>query len=186
MKSLKFILAIIFYQFILLSCSFAYENDKCAETDNAIFFFLFFLSLEMRIEENLAELDNSDENEIFGNIINLYKKEIEEYQKKIEFCQVQETCHPQQTLAYRWVDLHGVNELPNNAVLGGQDVNKLPLHVVRGKGYNSDSYGKLLNYQNKYVFYTTDENTELVMEPYEVSPYLPFWFLASCKLCPFI
>jgi len=173
MKSLKFTLLIIFYQFILLSWSFASETDECAKIDNAI------LSLEVRITEHLAKFANSHSsianncdsgvNDIFVDIINLYKEEIEEYQKKVKFCQSHETSQPQQTLAYRWVDLRGANRLPNNPVLGGQNVDKLPLHVVRGKGSESDSYGKLYKNQDKYMFYATDENTELVKESFEVS-----------------
>jgi hypothetical protein len=168
MKSLRFILLIFCYQFILLSCTRASEtHDKCAKIDNAI------SNLEIIITENLAKLAISHSsgtnslcsgvNEIYVDLVNMYKEEIEEYKKKVEFCQAPQ---PSQNLAYQWVDLYGVKKLPSNAVLGGQNVDRLPLHVVRGKGSNSDTYGKLY----KFTFYGTDENKESILQSYEVRP----------------
>ena len=169
MRSLKFIVFIIFYQFILLSCSFPSEtndnSERCAKTDRVI------SSLEELISKVSAKLANSESEcdltikDNYNEIINLYKDEIDEYQKKVKFCQINEASRPQQNQYYQWVDLNGSRSLPSNAVLGGQNVDKLPLHVARGKGNESDIYAKL--YQ--FTFYPTDAYKEFMTSSYEVS-----------------
>jgi len=134
-------------------------------------------------KDELAELKRKSELESMNkieSISDIYAKNIEsiytEVKHKVNNLINDATDFIVLSKSYDWIHLDKqIPNVPENAVLGGQDIDKTPLYVIRGYVDGSFKYGKYAFSSNrKHAYLTNDMNEFEVKTSFEVSPNLVF------------
>lgn len=139
------------------------------------------------VDRKFLNADNAFQlNEVYEELVVVYKSKIEELTKKIEefSCNCTEkqelttvkgrslsdieTTTERKRLTYEWVKFS--NGLPENAVIGGNDIDGSYLYVARSHSNSGYFYGKLVS-STTHAF-MTDETHEFDVSSVEVSKTL--------------